>query len=161
MSNDSTTSGAGTPEVPSTPIIPSTPVMPSSPSLVDLTIADEEAIFPLTPEGLSRRQYNLFKRNRKTALRAAIKEQAADEMEDTAEGAGTNPSLPTGYKQGDFCRQARKLIKSTDKHGMLSPGTHKVVKPAVVRYYQYKRCFKVAQQFAERKSNKNGGIRML
>ncbi|CAD0108073.1 unnamed protein product [Aureobasidium uvarum] len=161
MNNDSTTSGAGTPNAPSTPDVPSTPspstpIMPSSPSFVDLTIAGEEAILPPTPEGLSKRQYNLFKRNRKTALKAAMKE-----LEDCAEAAGTDPISPTGYKQGDFGRQARKLIKSTDKHGMLSPGTHKVVKPAVVRYYQYKRCFKVAQQFAERKSNKNGGIRML
>jgi hypothetical protein len=48
---------------------------------------------------------------------------------------------------------------------MLSPGTHGVVKPAEVRYYQYKKCFKVAEDLAKRKeksqSKKRGGIRMV
>jgi predicted metal-dependent hydrolase len=161
MNNDGTSSpiGVGTPEIPSTPISPfvidltSSPAEPSSPSLTNLSITAEEAIHLLTPEGLSRREYNLFKRKRK----AALKEAEAKAKEDA--------NLPAGYKQGDFGRQARKLTKSHDKHGMISPGTHKVVKPALVRHYQYKKCFKVAEAFAKRSEKKRskmrGGIRML
>ncbi|CAD0101434.1 unnamed protein product [Aureobasidium mustum] len=127
-----------TPSVPSspsvslTPDIPSTPVLPSFPSLKDEPITEDEEIFPPTPEGLSRRQYNLFKRNRKTALKTAqMMAQVIEEMDDAAEDVAAGPASPAGYKKGDFGRQARKLIKSTDKHGMLSPSTHKVVKPAI------------------------------
>ncbi|KAG9908515.1 hypothetical protein KCU94_g3196, partial [Aureobasidium melanogenum] len=151
-----------TPDVPTTPNVPSTPQAPSSPCLDDEIMAEDEEIFPPTPEGLSRRQYNLFKRNRKSTLKAAkMMAQAMEEMTDAAEDVAAEPSSPDGYKEGDFGRQARKLVKSTDKHGMLSPGTHKVVKPAVVRYYSYKKDFRVAQRLAERKSRKNGGIRMI
>jgi hypothetical protein len=153
--------GAGTPDIPSTPISPfaidfaSSPVVPSSPALTNLTISEEEAVLRLTPEGLSRREYNLFKRKRKTALIEAEKKAKA----------AADSDLPEGYTRGDFGRQARKLTKSHDKHGMLSPGTHKVVKPAEVRHYQYKKCFKVAEEFAKRKeksqSKKRGGIRMV
>jgi hypothetical protein len=158
MNYDGTSSpiGAGTPEVPSTPISPvvidltSSSVETSSPFLTNLSITEEEATGLLTPEGLSRREYNLFKRKRK----AALKEAEAKAKKDIA-----------GYKQGDFGRQARKLTKSHDKHGMISPNTHKVVKPALVRHYQYKKCFKVAEAFAKRsekkRSQKRGGIRML
>jgi hypothetical protein len=163
MNHDSTssTSGADTPGIPSTPIssstfkIPSSPIVPSSPALANLTITEEEAMLLLTPEGLSRREYNLFKRKRKAALIEAEKKAKA----------AANSDLPEGYTRGDFGRQARKLTKSHDKHGMLSPGTHKVVKPAEVRHYQYKKCFKVAEGFAKRKeksqSKKRGGIRMV
>jgi hypothetical protein len=153
--------GAGTPVIPSTPISPftidlaSSPVVPSSPALTNPTITEEEAILLLTPEGLSRREYNLFKRKRKAALKEAEKMAKA--------AAGSD--LPEGYTRGDFGRQARKLTKSHDKHGMLSPGTHKVVKPAEVRHYQYKKCYKVAEDLAKRKeksqSKKRGGIRMV
>jgi hypothetical protein len=153
--------GAGTPDIPSTPISPSTidltssPVVPSSPAPTSLTITEEEAVLLLTPEGLSRREYNLFKRKRKAALKEAEK------MAKAAADSG----LPEGYTRGDFGRQARKLTKSHDKHGMLSPGTHKVVKPAEVRHYQYKKCYKVAEDLAKRKeksqSKKRGGIRMV
>jgi hypothetical protein len=159
MNSNGTSSpiGAGTPDLPSTPIssftidLTSSPVVPSSPALTNLTITEEEAVLLLTPEGLSRREYNLFKRKRKAALKEAEKLAKAD--------------LPEGYTRGDFGRQARKLTKSHDKHGMLSPGTHKVVKPAEVRHYQYKKCFKVAEDLAKRKeksqSKKRGGIRMV
>lgn len=173
MNYESTTPiGAGTPDVPSTPIvpspsdIPSTPVVPSSPSLIDLNITEEEVIRLLTPEGLSRREYNLFERKRKAALKDAMRPaQAADAMDITTEDDTFDPNLPAGYKKGDFGRQARKLTKSHDKHGMLSPGTHLVVKPAELRYYQYKKCFKTAQAFAKRKeraeTKKTGGIRIV
>jgi predicted metal-dependent hydrolase len=156
----SSTTGAGTPDILSTPISPfvidltSSPVEPPSTSLTDPSITEEEGIDLLTPKGLSCREYNLFKRKRKAALKQA-KAQAEKE----------NTNLPAGYKQGDFGRQARKLTKSHDKHGMISPNTHRVVKPAVVRHYQYKKCFKVAEAFAKRsekkKSQMRGGIRML
>jgi hypothetical protein len=125
------------------------------PSLTDPSIAEEEGIDLLTPKGLSCREYNLSKRKRKAALKEA-KAQAEKE----------NANLPAGYKQGDFgCQARRKLTKSHDKHGMISPKTHKVVKPAVVRHYQYKKCFKVAEAFAKRSGKKRsqmrGGIRML
>ncbi|KAG9664247.1 hypothetical protein KCU95_g5507, partial [Aureobasidium melanogenum] len=150
-----------TPDVPTTPNVPSTPQAPSSPCPDDEIMAEDEEIFPPTPEGLSRRQYNLFKRNRKATLKAAkTMAQAMEDMTDATEDVAAEPSSPDRYKEGDFGRQARKLIKPTDKHGMLSPGTHKVVKPAVVRYYSYKKDFRVAQRLAERKSRKNGGIRM-
>lgn len=151
-----------TPTVPSTPNVPSTPLVPSSPCPKDELMTEDEEVFPPTPEGLSRRQYNLFKRNRKATLKAAkLMAQATEEMADATEDVTTDLSAPEGYQEGDFGRQARKLLKSADKHGMLSPGTHKVVKPAVVRYYSYKKDFKVAQRLAERKSRKNGGIRMM
>ena len=162
MNHDGTssTTGAGTPDVLPTPISPfvidltSSPVEPSSPSPTNLSITEEEAILLLTPEGLSRREYNLLKRKRKAAQNEA---KAKAKKEDA--------NLPAGYKQGDFGRQARKLTNSHDKHGMISPGTHKVVKPAVVLHYQYKKCFKVAEAFAKRsdqkKSQMRGGIRML
>jgi hypothetical protein len=163
MNHDSTssTSGADTPGISSTPIssstfkIPSSPIVPSSPALANLIITEEEAMLLLTPEGLSRREYNLFKRKRKAALIEAEKKAKA----------AANSDLPEGYTRGDFGRQARKLTKSHDKHGMLSPGTHGVVKPAEVRYYQYKKCFRVAEDLAKRKeksqSKKRGGIRMV
>ncbi|KAH0279751.1 hypothetical protein KCU91_g1528, partial [Aureobasidium melanogenum] len=158
----STPNVPSTPSVPSTPNVPSTPVVPSSPCPKDETMTEDGEIFPPTPEGLSRRQYNLFKRNRKATMKAAkMMAQAMEEMEDAAEHITAEPSSPEGYKEGDFGRQARKLLRSNDKHGMLSPGTHKVVKPAVVRYYSYKKDFRVAQRLAERKSRKNGGIRMI
>ncbi|KAH0380613.1 hypothetical protein KCU92_g7431, partial [Aureobasidium melanogenum] len=158
----STPNVPSTPSVSSTPNVPSTPVDPPSPCLQDETMTEDEEIFPPTPEGLSRRQYNLFKRNRKATLKAAkMMAQAMEEMTDATEDVNAEPSSPEGYKEGDFGRQARKLLKSNDKHGMLSPGTHKVVKPAVVRYYSYKRDFRVAERLAERKSRKNGGIRMI
>jgi hypothetical protein len=162
MKHDGTSSpiGAGTPAVPSTPISPfvidltSSPVEPSSSSLANLSITEEETIHLPTPEGLSCREYNLLKRKRKAALKEA-----------KAKATMADANLPAGYKQGDFGRQARKLNKSHDKHGMISPGTHKVVKPAMVRHYQYKKCFKVAETFAKRsekkKSKIRGGIRML
>lgn len=173
MNYESTTPiGAGTPDVSSTPIIPSTsdipstPVVPSSPSLIDSNITEEEAILLLTPEGLSRRKYNLFKRMRKAALKDAMQPaQAADTMDITTGDDTFDPNLPAGYKKGDFGRQARELTKSHNKHGMLSPGTHKVVKPAELRHYQYKKCFKTAQAFAKRKeraeTKKTGGIRVV
>lgn len=174
MNFESTSSsfGAGSPNVPSTSSVPppsetpSTPVVPSSPSLTGFSIAEEEAIALLTPEGLSRREYNLFKRKRKAALKEAVRDaQAAEAMGvDTGEEAA-DPNLPAGYKRGDFGRQARKMTKSHDKHGMLSPGTHGVIKPSELRHYQYKRCFKVAQEFAKRKAQaeakKRGGIRIV
>ena len=181
MSEYSTSSpiSAGTFDIPSTPNVPptpsvpsspsvsftpdvlSTPVVPSSPCTKDESITDEE-LFPPTPEGLSRRQYNLLKRNRKATLKTAkLTADADEEMDDAAEDVVADPASPAGYRKGDLGRQARKLIKSTDKHGMLSPGTHKVVKPAVVRYYSYKKDFRVAQRLAERRSRKNGGIRMV
>jgi hypothetical protein len=162
MNHDGTSSpiGAGTLEVPSTPISPfvidltSSPVEPSSPSLTDLGIPEEEAIHLLIPEGLSRREYNLLKRKEK-----------ASRIEAKAKATKADANLPAGYKQSDFGRQARKLTKSHDKHGMISPGTHKVVKPIMVKHYQYKKCFKVAEAFAKRsekkKSKIRGGIRML
>ncbi|KAG9564326.1 hypothetical protein KCU71_g943, partial [Aureobasidium melanogenum] len=151
-----------TPSVPSTPNVPSTPVVPSSPCPKDETMTEDDEIFPPTPEGLSRRQYNLFKRNRRATMKAAkVMAQAMEEMTDTTEDVAAEPSSPEGYKEGKFGRQARKLLKSNDKHGMLSSGTHKVVKPAVVRYYSYKKDFRVAQRLAERKSRKNGGIRII
>lgn len=150
------------PSVSFTPDVPSTPVLLSSPSLKNEPITEDEGIFLPTPEGLSRRQYNLFKRNRKAALKTArMMAQAIEEMDDGAGDVADDPASPAGYRKGDLGRQARKLIKSTDKHGMLSPGTHKVVKPAVVRYYSYKKDFRVAQRLAERRSRKNGGIRMV
>lgn len=157
-----------TPSIPSSPDmsftsqVSSAPVSPSSPLPDDETMAEDEEICPPTPEGLSRRQYNLFKRNRKAALKTAkVMAEVIEEMDDVAEDAAAELALPAGYQKGDFGRQARKLIKSNDKHGMLSPGTHKVVKPAVVRHYSYKKDFKVAERLAERKSRKNGGIRMI
>jgi len=162
--------GAGTPDVPSTPNvpssshIPSTPVVPAPPSVTDSSITEEEAIALLTPEGLSRREYNLFKRKRKAALKEALQDaQAAEAMDTTDDAADSN--LPAGYKRGEFGRQARKLTKSHDKHGMLSPLTHGIIKPSKVWHYQYKRCFKVAQDFAKRKAQaeakKRGGIRIV
>lgn len=120
----------------------------------------------LTPEGLSRREYNLYKRKRRAALKEALRDaQAAEAMDTTNEDEDIDPDLPAGYKRGDFGRQARKMTKSHDKHGMLSPGTHGVIKPLDIRYYQYKRCFKVAQDFAKRKAQaeakKRGGIRIV
>lgn len=157
-----------TPRVPSsadlsfTPEVTSTPASPSCPLPDDETIAENGEIPLSTPEGLSRRQYNLFKRNRKAALKAAkTVTQAMEEVDDVAEDVTAEPTSPVGYEKGDFGRQARKLIKSKDKHGMLSPGTHKVVKPAVVRFYSYNRDFRVAERLVERRSRKNGGIRML
>jgi hypothetical protein len=76
--------GAGTPGIPSTPIsqltidLTSSPVVPSSPVPTSLTITEEEAVLLLTPEGLSRREYNLFKRKRKAALKEAEKLAKAD-----------------------------------------------------------------------------------
>ncbi|KAH0292049.1 hypothetical protein KCU62_g2272, partial [Aureobasidium sp. EXF-3399] len=174
MSFHSTNSpiGAGTPDVPSTPNVPSpsdlpsTPVVPSSPSVTGSSITQEEAIALLTPEGLSRREYNLFKRKRKAAIKEAMQDaQAAKTMGITTEDEAADPNLPAGYMRGEFGRQARKLTKSHDKHGMLSPGTHGVIKPSKVWHYQYKRCFKVAQDFAKRKAQaeakKRGGIRIV
>lgn len=84
---------------------------------------------------------------------------------DTTDDVAADPNLPAGYKRGEFGRQARKLTKSHDKHGMLSPGTHGVIRPSKVWHYQYKRCFKVAQDFAKRKAQaeakKRGGIRIV
>ncbi|KAH0370264.1 hypothetical protein KCU65_g2643, partial [Aureobasidium melanogenum] len=158
----STPNVPSTPSVLSTPGIPSPPVVPSSPCLKDEPMTEDEESFPPTPEGLSRRQYNLFKRNRKATLKAArMMAQVMEEMTDATEDVATESDSPEGYQKGDFGRQARKLLKSNDKHGMLSPGTHRVVKPAVVRYYSYKKDFRVAQRLAERKSRKNGGIRMI
>lgn len=174
MSHHTTSSpiGAGTPECPSTPNvslpsdIPSTPIAPFSPSHTDFPITEEEAIALLTPEGLSRREYNLFKRKRKAALKEAMRDaQAADSMDVANEDDVADPDLPAGYKRGDFGRQARKMFKSHDKHGMLSPGTHGKIRPSEVRHYQYKRCFKVAQEFAKRmaqaEAKKRGGIRIV
>ena len=164
--------GAGTPDVPSTPNVlrssetPSTPVGPSSPSCTDRAITEEEAIVLLTPEGLSQREYNLFKRKRKAALKEAVRDaQAAEAMDTNTEDEASDPNLPAGYKRGDFGRQAREMTKSHDKHGMLSPSTHGVIKPTELRHYQNKRCFKVAQEFAKRKAQaeakKRGGIRIV
>lgn len=157
-----------TPNVPSspdaffTPQVSSPPASPSSPLPDDETMVEDGVDLPPTPEGLSRRQYNLFKRNRKAALKTAkVMDEVIEEIGSVAEDAAAEASLPAGYQKGDFGRQARKLIESNDKHGMLSPGTHKVVKPAVVRHYSYKKDFKVAERLAERKSRKNGGIRMI
>ncbi|KAG9693738.1 hypothetical protein KCU95_g6230, partial [Aureobasidium melanogenum] len=158
----STPNVLSTPSVPSTPKEQASPLVPSSPFPKDEPMTEDEKILPRTPEGLSRRQHNLFKRNRKATLKAAkMMTQVMEEMSDATEDITTESELPEGYQKGDFGRQARKLLKSNDKHGMLSPGTHKVVKPAVVRYYSYKRDFKVAERIAERKSRKNGGIRMI
>ncbi|KAG9952713.1 hypothetical protein KCU85_g1754, partial [Aureobasidium melanogenum] len=151
-----------TPSVSSTPNVPSMLAVPSSPCPKDELMTEDEEVLPPTPEGLSRRQYNLFKRNRKATLKATkMMTQKMEEMSDATEDVTTESELPEGYQKGDFGRQARKLLKSTDKHGMLSPSTHKVVKPAVVRYYSYKKDFKVAERLAERKSRKNGRIRMI
>ncbi|THX72405.1 hypothetical protein D6D05_07860 [Aureobasidium pullulans] len=134
--------GAGSPDlhsnpsVPSTPHVPSTPGLPSSPTAI-VTESDGFTSYPPTPQGLSRRQLNLFKRQRKAALKLAM--LIATELED-----------PTS----DLGRQARKLFKSKDKHGMLSPNTHKVVKPAVIMHYQYKKCYKTARKMAEMRAKK-------
>lgn len=168
----SSPNGAGTLDVLSTPNVPSpvdmplTPIAPASSSDTDLSITEEEAIALLTPEGLSRREYNLFKRKRKAALKQAMRDAQAVEGMKVDDGDETaDPDLPAGYKRGDFGRQARKMTKSHDKHGMLSPGTHGVIKPTKLRHYQYKRCFKVAQEFAKRKAQaeakKRGGIRIV
>ncbi|KAK6002020.1 hypothetical protein QM012_002510 [Aureobasidium pullulans] len=151
-----------TPDVLSAPNAASSPLAPSSPGSHFESLDKDEGLSPPTPEGLSRRQYNLFKRNRKPALKTANKvAQAIEEIEDATEDVVAESQSPAGYQKGDFGRQARKLIESTDKHGMLSPGTHKVIKPSVVRYYSYKKDFVIAQRLAERKSRKNGGIRIL
>lgn len=111
-----------TPDVPSSSDIPSTPVVPSSPSVTESIITEEEAIALLTPEDLSRREYNLSKRKRKAALKEALQDaQAAEAMDTITDDEAADTNLPAGYKQGKFGRQARKLTKSQDKHGMLSP----------------------------------------
>ncbi|THZ16739.1 hypothetical protein D6C90_09960 [Aureobasidium pullulans] len=158
--------GAGSPDlhsnpsVLSTPDVPSTPGIPSSPT-ANVTGSDGFTSYPPTPQGLSRRQLNLFKRQRKAALKLAM--LMATELKDPTSSPSTfhhvtdtenDTDIPGDYKRGDLGRQARKLFKSKDKHGMLSPNTHKVVKPAVIMHYQYKKCYKTARKMAEMRAKK-------
>ncbi|CAD0038763.1 unnamed protein product [Aureobasidium pullulans] len=103
--------GAGSPDlhsnprVPSTPNVPSTPDLPSSPT-ANVTESDGLTSYPPTPQGLSRRQLNLFKRQRKAALKLAM--LMATELEDPTSSPSTfhhvfdtenDTDIPGDYKE--------------------------------------------------------------
>ncbi|KAI5241552.1 hypothetical protein E4T43_05388 [Aureobasidium subglaciale] len=144
MSNDSTkassgaviqtaTHGSFTLELPATS---STPVV---------NVDEDDVREPPTPEYFSRRQRNVFRRQKRAALRIQKAQKKA------AEDASI---WPDGYREGQFGREARKLIRSSDAHGMLKEEAHDEIKPKILRYYQYGKCYKTARAMADAKTKK-------
>jgi hypothetical protein len=137
---------------------------------------EQKVQFPL-PETLSKRQLNLLKRQKKEEIRRAkesLKQIDQVQFEHSKRPANNNdnsssdddddetpnPDLPVGYKPGMFGRQARKLLRSVDKHGLLRPKAHAVIKPEVLRYYQYSSCTRVAKRLADRSAKSRKGTLM-
>ncbi|KAI5242582.1 hypothetical protein E4T42_07657 [Aureobasidium subglaciale] len=119
--------------------------LPATSSTPLVNVDDDDIREPPTPEYFSRRQRNVFRRQKRAALRLqkAQKQAAEDAL-----------IWPDGYTRNKFGREARRLINSKDSRGMLRAKDHDKIKPKVLRYYQYGKCYKTARAMADAKTKK-------